>query len=64
MPDMLAFASQQGYEHACTYRAKGKSAFKGEHLQTWESAIEDMERGLFSVIVVWKLDRASRQGLA
>jgi DNA invertase Pin-like site-specific DNA recombinase len=44
------------------YRLDGFSAWKGEHVEQLESMLKDAEAGIFANLVVWALDRLSRQG--
>ena len=44
------------------YRLDGFSAWKGEHAGRLESMLQDAEAGQFANLMVWALDRLSRQG--
>lgn len=62
-PDCLGWAASHDYEVARTYTLHGKSASKGEQQKYLDQVIEDMTRGIITVLVVWKDDRLERRGL-
>lgn len=56
------YAKQHGLEVVDVYCDEGISGFSGKRRPAFERAIADMEAGKYSVLIVWKLDRLSRQG--
>jgi DNA invertase Pin-like site-specific DNA recombinase len=63
IPDLEGWSQRQGYVVADTIRIHGKSAFHGHHKAELYKAVRMIEAGLADVIVMWALDRASRQGI-
>ncbi len=54
-------AARRGYEVAKTYTV-GESAFQGAHRKALNQVYADAMRGRFKVLIVWSLDRLSREG--
>lgn len=59
---LLELAQHREYEVVKTYSLTG-SAWKGEHTATLKQALRDAHRGEFQVLVVWAIDRLSREGI-
>ncbi len=66
VPDVERFVTHHGYEVMCRYEViesrwnGGKDG--GEYRMTLKQALDDAHQGKFSVIVVWALDRITREG--
>ena len=66
VPDVETFIAHHGYEVAARYVISesawngGKDA--GEYRRTLQRALDDAHAGKFSVLVVWALDRITREG--
>lgn len=66
VPDVERFVTHHGYKVMCRYEViesrwnGGKDG--GEYRRTLKQALEDARQGKFSVIVVWALDRITREG--
>ena len=66
VPDVERFVTHHGYEVMCRYeviesrRNGGKDG--GEYRRTLNQALDDAHQGKFAVIVVWALDRITREG--
>jgi DNA invertase Pin-like site-specific DNA recombinase len=66
VPDVEAFAEHHGYEIAERYTIS-ESAWNGgkdggEYRRTLKRALDDAHAGKFSVLIVWALDRITREG--
>lgn len=61
-PDEDAWIRDHGYVVRKTYVLRGKSASKGRQQEKLDEMLEDMRRGLFTVLVVWASDRIERRG--
>jgi len=66
VPDLEKFAAHHGYEIAERYELS-ESAWNGgkdggEYRATLKQAMDDAYRGEFEVLVVWALDRLTREG--
>ena len=61
-PELEAWAQRSGLEVVRVYQVEG-SAWKGAHRKLLAEAHGDARRGLFSVLLVWALDRLSREGI-
>jgi DNA invertase Pin-like site-specific DNA recombinase len=65
-PDVETFIAHHGYEVTARYEISesawngGKDA--GEYRRTLQRALDDAHAGKFSVLVVWALDRITREG--
>ncbi len=62
VPDLERFCAHHGYEITRRYLLSDVSAYNGAHRETLKRALDDAWRGEFSVIVVWALDRITREG--
>jgi len=58
---LLPFANQLGLRVVCEYDISG-SAWKGGHKAALDAALTDARTRRFEWLLVWKLDRLSRQG--
>jgi DNA invertase Pin-like site-specific DNA recombinase len=66
VPDVERFAAHHGYEFAARYEVS-ESAWNGgkdggEYRRTLKQALDDAHAGKFSVLIVWALDRITREG--
>ena len=61
-PEIDAWCKDRGYVVRKTYTLRGKSASKGQQDKALDQMIEDMRRGIFTVLVVWASDRIERRG--
>jgi DNA invertase Pin-like site-specific DNA recombinase len=67
IPDVERWETSHGYDVRKTYEIPGASAFKPgtkKFDETWTQVIKDIMNGVFTVLVVWKLDRIDRKELA
>ena len=58
---LMAEAERRGLEVVKVYRV-GESAYRGAHLAALSQVYTDARAGRFRVLLVWSLDRLSRQG--
>ena len=63
LPDITRWDEAHDYQVRKTYVLHGKSASKGEQQETLDRMLEDMRRGLITVLVVWRDDRIERRGI-
>ena len=63
LPDLQEWAGRRGWEVVKVYQVQ-ESAWRGAHLKALSSVYEDAHRGQFNILLVWALDRLSRQGIA
>ena len=61
LPDLLVWAERRGLEVAVTYEFQ-ESAWKGAHQKQLTQIYRDARTGKFQVLLVWALDRLSREG--
>ena len=66
VPDVERFAAHHGYEFAARYEVS-ESAWNGgedggDYRRALKQALDDAHSGKFSVLVVWALDRITREG--
>jgi DNA invertase Pin-like site-specific DNA recombinase len=66
VPDVQRFAAHHGYTITQTYEV-AESAWNGgrdggEYKRAMRRALDDAHRGEFSVLIVWALDRITREG--
>lgn len=63
LPALEAYAKGKGYEIAEVYR-ENESAWKAGHQAELARLLNDVKRGLrkYDAVIVWSLDRLSRQG--
>lgn len=57
------FAQMRGLEVIDVFVDEGISGFSGKHRPSFERAINALEAGEFDNLIVWKLDRLTRQGM-
>jgi DNA invertase Pin-like site-specific DNA recombinase len=63
LPAMQQYATHHGHAVKYTYRLNDASAYTGEHRKVLAQALEDGRRGEFKVLIVWSIDRISREGI-
>lgn len=61
LPALQDYAARRGWEIVATYQ-EAESAWCGGHQRELARAIEDARRGKYQVLLVWALDRLSREG--
>lgn len=61
-PDIDRWFEDKGYVVRKTYTLRGKSASKGRQDKAFDEMIQDMRRGVFTVLVVWASSRIERRG--
>ncbi len=61
LPDLQAWASRRGLEVVQVYELQ-ESAWRGGHQKMLNQVYRDARQGKFSVLLVWALDRISREG--
>ena len=57
------FCKQRGFEIAKVY-AENESAWQAGHQREWARLMHDAEARRFNAVVVWALDRVTRQGVS
>ena len=63
LPDLEAWARRRGLTVNRVYQVS-ESAWRGAHQKALSEVYEDARRGQFQVLLVWALDRLSREGVA
>jgi putative DNA-invertase from lambdoid prophage Rac len=63
LAELRAWAARRGLEVAAEYVLDGASAWKGEHRDRLAQALADARLGRYEVLLVWALDRLSREGV-
>jgi putative DNA-invertase from lambdoid prophage Rac len=63
LPAMRQFAEHHGHTVKLTYRLNDASAFTGKHREVLATALDDAYRGEYKVLIVWAIDRISREGI-
>ena len=61
LPDLQAWADRRGLEVVQVYQFQ-ESAWRGAHQKMLSQVYRDARQGKFSVLLVWALDRLSREG--
>ena len=61
LPALEDYAKRRGFEIVQTY-SENETAWKNGHQAELARLIEDARRGKFQVVLVWALDRLSREG--
>ena len=61
LPDLIAWAERRGLTVVLTYEFQ-ESAWKGAHQKQLTQVYRDARAGKFQVLLVWALDRLSREG--
>ena len=62
-PDLESFVARKKWDVGPVYEVQ-ESAWRGAHLKVLSQVYQDARLGRFDVLVVWALDRLSRQGVA
>ncbi len=63
LAELRQWAARRGFEITAEYVADGASAYRGEHRAQLASALSDARLGRYDVLLVWALDRLSREGV-
>jgi DNA invertase Pin-like site-specific DNA recombinase len=63
LAELRQWAARRGLEVAAEYVVDGASAWKGEHRGQLAAALADARLGRYDVLLVWSLDRMSREGV-
>ena len=63
LAELRQWADRRGLEVAAEYVIDGASAWKGEHREQLAVALADARLGRYDVLLVWALDRLSREGV-
>lgn len=63
LAELRQWAERRGFGIAEEYILEDSSAFKGEHRAQMRQALTDARLGKFEVMLVWALDRISREGV-
>jgi DNA invertase Pin-like site-specific DNA recombinase len=63
LPELKAWAVRRGFEVVQVYTVQ-ESAWKGAHQKALTQVYQDARRGQFQVLLVWALDRLSREGVS
>lgn len=63
LPALQAYAKSRGWEITEVYQ-EAESAWKSGHQRELKHLIDDARRGKFNIVLVWSLDRLSREGSA
>jgi putative DNA-invertase from lambdoid prophage Rac len=58
---LRAWAAARGFEVVVEYQLE-ESAFNGKHRAKLNEALEDARHGRYSILLIWALDRLSREG--
>ena len=61
--ELRAEAACRGLDVTAEYVLDGASAWKGEHRELLRQALDDARAGCYDVLLVWALDRLSREGI-
>ncbi|HEY2330536.1 MAG TPA: recombinase family protein, partial [Acidimicrobiales bacterium] len=61
--DCRRLAEAKGWEVVAEYEDRDMSAFSGKRRPGYEAVLDDLRSGRADVVLAWKLDRLSRQGL-
>jgi len=61
--ELRAWAQRRGLDVAREYVLEGTSAWKGQHRNQLGLALADARTGCYDVLLVWALDRLSREGV-
>ena len=63
LPMLEAYADSRGYEIVATYQ-ESESSWKAGHQAELKRLLEDARRHKFKLLLIWALDRLSREGSA
>ena len=61
LPDLQVWAARRGLEVVRVYQVQ-ESAWRGAHLKQLTQVYREARTGKFQVLLVWELDRLSREG--
>ncbi|HMG43047.1 MAG TPA: recombinase family protein [Acidimicrobiales bacterium] len=61
--DLRSWAEHRGLDVVQTYELEDTSAWTGAHRERLNEALEDARHGEYEVLLVWALDRLSREGI-
>jgi putative DNA-invertase from lambdoid prophage Rac len=63
LAELRAWAGRRGLDIAAEYVLDGSSAWKGQHRDQLAEALAGARTGRYDVVLVWALDRLSREGV-
>jgi DNA invertase Pin-like site-specific DNA recombinase len=63
LAELYQWAARRGLEVAAEYVLDGASAWKGQHRDQLGQALAGARTGRYDVLLVWALDRLSREGV-
>jgi putative DNA-invertase from lambdoid prophage Rac len=63
LAELRAWAGRRGLDIAAEYVLDGASAWKGQHRDQLAGALAGARTGRYDVVLVWALDRLSREGV-
>jgi hypothetical protein len=63
LAELRAWAGRRGLDIAAEYVVDGASAWKGQHRDRLAEALAGARTGGYDVVLVWALDRLSREGV-
>ena len=63
LDQLRQWAGRLGHTVVKEYTLEGESAYKGKHLPMLNKALQDAHERIYDVLLVWALDRVSRQGV-
>jgi DNA invertase Pin-like site-specific DNA recombinase len=63
LAELRDWAAGRGLEVVTEYVLDGESAWTGQHRRQLRQALDDARLGRFDVLLVWALDRLSREGI-
>jgi DNA invertase Pin-like site-specific DNA recombinase len=63
LADLRRWAGNRGLDIVAEYVVDAKSAYKGDHLADLDRALDGARLGEYDVLLVWALDRLSREGV-
>jgi DNA invertase Pin-like site-specific DNA recombinase len=63
LSELQAWAQRRGFEVVKVYRVQ-ESAWKGAHQKALTEVYQNARAGRFEILLVWALDRLSREGVA
>jgi DNA invertase Pin-like site-specific DNA recombinase len=62
VPAMEKFAEHRGWQITRRYELAGVSAWNGAHRTMLRQVLDNAHKGEFSVLIVWAVDRLTREG--
>ena len=63
LAELREWAARRGFEVVIEYVADGASGWTGKHREQLRQALGDARLGRFEILLVWALDRLSREGI-